>query len=178
MSAAVVTGGGARALASAGRRRWHRCSCGRPIPEGVRRCSSRTCPEYAPTWARDTRRRLMENLRVVPLTVMFSVTAPGADLYPFDPRFCSHSPSQDALVLSAAGSIRRPRRRSTGTRAAGGASYTGRRRRGLTARQGTKGSCGAGVGEAETRTRPCARRHRRAVAGRASLGGGVRDGAA
>jgi hypothetical protein len=24
---------------------------------------------------------------------MFSVTAPGADLYPFDPRFCSHSPS-------------------------------------------------------------------------------------
>jgi hypothetical protein len=36
----------------------------------------------------------MENLRIVPLTVMFSVTAPGADLYPFDPRFCSHSPSQ------------------------------------------------------------------------------------
>jgi hypothetical protein len=58
------------------------------------RCSSRTCPEYAPTWARDTRRRLLENLRIVPLTVMFSVTAPGADLYPFDPRFCSHSPSQ------------------------------------------------------------------------------------
>jgi hypothetical protein len=25
---------------------------------------------------------------------MFSVTAPGSDLYPFDPRFCSHSPSQ------------------------------------------------------------------------------------
>lgn len=76
------------------RRYFHRCSCGRPIPEGVMRCSSRTCPEYAPTWARDTRRRLLENLRVVPLTVMFSVTAPGADLYPFDPRFCSHSPSQ------------------------------------------------------------------------------------
>jgi hypothetical protein len=34
----------------------------------------------------------MENLRTVPLTVMFSVTAPGADLYPFDPRFCSHRP--------------------------------------------------------------------------------------
>jgi len=58
------------------------------------RCSSRTCPEYAPTWARDTRRRLLENLRIVPLTVMFTVTAPGADIYPFDPRFCSHSPSQ------------------------------------------------------------------------------------
>jgi hypothetical protein len=25
---------------------------------------------------------------------MFSVTAPGSDLYPFDPRLCSHSPSQ------------------------------------------------------------------------------------
>jgi hypothetical protein len=87
--------GVAREPASGPRRRYfHRCSCGRPIPEGVMRCSSRTCPEYAPTWARDTRRRLMENLRIVPLTVMFSVTAPGADLYPFDPRFCSHSPSQ------------------------------------------------------------------------------------
>ena len=71
---------------------YHRCSCGRPIPEGVRRCSARTCPEFAPIWARDTRRRLLENLRIVPLTVMFSVTAPGADLYPFDPRFCSHRP--------------------------------------------------------------------------------------
>jgi hypothetical protein len=28
----------------------------------------------------------------VKLTVMFSVTAPGSDLYPFDPRFCSHRP--------------------------------------------------------------------------------------
>ena len=82
-------------LARAGRRgRFHRCSCGRPIPESVRRCSARTCPEFAPTWARDTRRRLYENLRLVKLSVMFSVTAPGADLYPFDPRFCSHSPSQ------------------------------------------------------------------------------------
>jgi hypothetical protein len=74
---------------------FHRCpGCKRPIPVTVRRCSTRTCPEYAPTWARDTRRRLLENLRIVPLTVMFSVTAPGADLYPFDPRFCSHSPSE------------------------------------------------------------------------------------
>jgi hypothetical protein len=72
---------------------WHRCKCGRPLPANVRRCSARTCPEFAPTWARDTRRRLMENLSLAKLTVMFSVTAPGADLYPFDPRFCSHSPS-------------------------------------------------------------------------------------
>ena len=84
-----------RALAQAGRRgRWHRCKCGRPIPENVRRCSSRTCPEFAPTWARDTRRRLFVNLEQLQLSVMFSVTAPGADLYPFDPRFCSHLPSQ------------------------------------------------------------------------------------
>jgi hypothetical protein len=60
----------------------------------VRRCSSRTCPEFAPTWARDTRRRLFVNLEQLKLSVMFSVTAPGADLYPFDPLFCSHSPSQ------------------------------------------------------------------------------------
>lgn len=68
--------------------------CGRCelAPDGVRRCSSRTCPEFAPIWARDTRRRLQENLRTVKLTVMFSVTALGSDLYPFDPRFCSHRP--------------------------------------------------------------------------------------
>jgi hypothetical protein len=74
------------------RRYYHRCSCGRMIPEGVMRCSARTCPEFAPTWARDTRRRLLENLRIVPATVMFSVTAPGTDLYPFDSRFCAHRP--------------------------------------------------------------------------------------
>jgi hypothetical protein len=88
---------GARAaIASATRRgrRYHRCSCGRLIPKEVRRCSSRTCPEFAPIWARDTRRRLLENLRLVKLSVMFSVTAPGADTYPFDSRFCSHSPSE------------------------------------------------------------------------------------
>jgi hypothetical protein len=56
----------------------------------VRRCSTRTCPAFAPTWARDTRRRLLENLRLVRLSVMFSVTAPGADVYPFDPAFCRH----------------------------------------------------------------------------------------
>jgi hypothetical protein len=88
---------GARAaIASATRRgrRFHRCSCGRHIPEEVRRCSSRTCPEFAPIWARDTRRRLFVNLEQLKLSVMFSVTAPGADTYPFDSRFCSHSPSQ------------------------------------------------------------------------------------
>ena len=36
----------------------------------------------------------MENLRIVPRSVMFTVTAPGADVFPFDARFCVHSPSQ------------------------------------------------------------------------------------
>lgn len=75
------------------RRGYHSCVCGRAIPKGVVRCSARTCPRYAPIWARDTRRRLFVNLEQLKLSVMFSVTAPGADLYPFDPRFCSHSPS-------------------------------------------------------------------------------------
>lgn len=90
----AATDFGARAaIASATRRgrRFHRCSCGRPIPEEVKRCSSRTCPEFAPIWARDTRRRLFVNLEQLKLSVMFSVTAPGADLYPFDTEFCSHS---------------------------------------------------------------------------------------
>lgn len=69
---------------------WHRCKCGRPLPLNAKRCSARTCPEFAPIWARDTRRRLLENLRTVRLAVMFSVTAPGADLYPFDPALCKH----------------------------------------------------------------------------------------
>jgi hypothetical protein len=93
----ATTDVGARAaIASATRRgrRFHRCSCGRAIPEEVKRCSARTCPEFAPIWARDTRRRLFVNLNELKLSVMFSVTAPGGDLYPFDPQFCSHSPSQ------------------------------------------------------------------------------------
>ena len=71
---------------------FHRCTCGRPIPEGVSRCSSRTCPEFAPIWARDTRRRLLENLRTVPYAVMFTVTAPGSEVYPFDPELCVRRP--------------------------------------------------------------------------------------
>lgn len=82
------------AKAGGARRRFHRCSCGRPIPEEVTRCSSRTCPEFAPIWARDTRRRLFVNLEQLKQSVMFSVTAPGADLYPFDPQFCSHPPGE------------------------------------------------------------------------------------
>src|SRR4051794_20021767 len=86
-----VPAGGASAAAPRRRRDFHQCSCGRWIPDTVTRCSARTCPEYAPTWARDTRRRLFVNLERLQLSVMFSVTAPGADLYPFDPRYCSHA---------------------------------------------------------------------------------------
>jgi hypothetical protein len=68
--------------------------CGRAIPEGVHRCSSRTCPAFAPTWARDTRRRLFANLGQLRFSLMFSVTAPGADVYPFDPHYCGHAPGQ------------------------------------------------------------------------------------
>jgi hypothetical protein len=93
---AVRDAGARAAIASATRRgrRFHRCSCGRPIPEKVKRCSCRTCPEFAPIWARDTRRRLFVNLEQLNLSVMFSITAPGADLYPFDVQLCSHSSSQ------------------------------------------------------------------------------------
>jgi hypothetical protein len=97
MSVAVEAGVRAplpRREAEGARRRFHRCSCGRPIPEEVMRCSSRTCPEYAPIWARDTRRRLFVNLEQLKLSVMFSVTAPGSELYPFDPKFCSHPPGE------------------------------------------------------------------------------------
>jgi hypothetical protein len=69
---------------------FHRCKCGRPIPGVARHCSTRTCPEYAPTWARDNRRRLRENLSTIRLAVMFSVTASGAEVYPFDPGVCRH----------------------------------------------------------------------------------------
>jgi hypothetical protein len=69
---------------------WHRCRCGRSIPLLAKRCSARTCTEFGPIWARDTRRRLLENLSLVRLSVMFSVTAPGRDLYPFDPTHCRH----------------------------------------------------------------------------------------
>ena len=81
-----------RELKPGDNRIWHRCpGCGRPIPGKVRRCSSRKCPEFAPIWARDTRRRLFENLRTLKLAVMFSVTAPGQDVFPFNPAHCEHA---------------------------------------------------------------------------------------
>ena len=60
-------------------------------PGKVRRCSSRRCLQFAPIWAADTRRRPYENLKTLKLTVMFSVTAPGKDVFPFDPAHCKHA---------------------------------------------------------------------------------------
>jgi hypothetical protein len=37
---------------------------------------------------------LFVNLEQLKQSVMFSVTAPGADLYPFDPQLCSHPPGE------------------------------------------------------------------------------------
>ncbi|MDH4103131.1 MAG: hypothetical protein OEV29_07080, partial [Thermoleophilia bacterium] len=40
-----------------------RCEhCGHWRPPWVSRCRRRRCPAYAPTWARDTMRKLRENL--------------------------------------------------------------------------------------------------------------------
>jgi hypothetical protein len=36
----------------------------------------------------------VRNLEQLKLSVMFSVTAPGSELYPFDPTFCSHPPGE------------------------------------------------------------------------------------
>ncbi len=88
--ASAVSGASVLRLAGRGAHVWHRCKCGRAIPLDVKRCSARTCPEFAPTWARDTSRRLRENLRLVRLSVMFLITAPGSDVYPFDAAYCRH----------------------------------------------------------------------------------------
>lgn len=170
--------GARRAVREAGRRgRWHRCSCGRPIPEEVRRCSSRTCPEFAPTWARDTRRRLFVNLEQLKLSVMFSVTAPGADLYPFDPRFCSHSPSQrcsgrlGCRVAPELAADFKPERRQVVERAPPCSEGPGG------SRDRVQGEAGVPrVGETEAWAGAFARRHLCGVVDASAVGRGVRDG--
>jgi hypothetical protein len=55
------------------------------------RGSEQLARERAPSSPRpgpDTSRRLRENLRLVRLSVMFSITAPGSDVYPFDAAYC------------------------------------------------------------------------------------------
>jgi hypothetical protein len=73
-------------------REWRRCDeCGRPLGMGPVRCQRRTCPSYAETWARDTRRRLLDNLSAYPgRAVMLTLTPPGSDALPWDVAVCAH----------------------------------------------------------------------------------------
>jgi hypothetical protein len=62
-------------------RGYKRCEhCGQLLPLNVSRCRRRRCPGYAATWARDTMRKIRENLRAYAgLACMCTVTAPGED---------------------------------------------------------------------------------------------------
>lgn len=70
--------------------------CGRSTFNGSTACKARRCPGYAPLWAGDQRRKLFDNLAafedVVRVkdahAVMLSVTAPGADVLPWDRDRC------------------------------------------------------------------------------------------
>jgi hypothetical protein len=79
-------------------RGYRRCEhCGKLFPVGVSRCRRRICPGYAPIWARDTMRKIRENLRTYGgLACMCTVTAPGeaAGLVWDRPR-CAHAPGED-----------------------------------------------------------------------------------
>src|SRR4051794_394588 len=56
-----------------------RCEqCKELLPLTVTRCRRRTCPGYAETWARDTMRKIRENLRAYEgLVCMCTLTAPA-----------------------------------------------------------------------------------------------------
>jgi hypothetical protein len=73
-------------------RTWRRCEhCGKPLGVHAHRCQRRTCPSYAETWARDTRRRLLDNLGAYGgRAVMLTLTPPGADVLPWDAEVCAH----------------------------------------------------------------------------------------
>ena len=74
------------------RRAWRRCEdCGRPLHRDAWRCQRRTCPGYAETWARDQRRRLLDNLDAYDgRAVMVTLTPPGAEVLPWDEDVCRH----------------------------------------------------------------------------------------
>jgi hypothetical protein len=71
-----------------------RCDdCQQLLPAGVSRCRRRTCPGYAATWARDTMRKIRENLRAYDgLVCMCTLTAPGvAAGLVWDRANCTHA---------------------------------------------------------------------------------------
>jgi hypothetical protein len=72
-----------------------RCEhCGAVRPSRVSRCRRRRCPGYAQTWARDTMRRIRENLHAYGgLACMLSLTAPGVEAgLVWDHGKCTHGP--------------------------------------------------------------------------------------
>lgn len=71
-----------------------RCpACGRGVYGGADFCKARTCPHYAPIWARDQQRKVFENLGAysqagAPAT-MLTVTGPGSAELPWDEAYCT-----------------------------------------------------------------------------------------
>jgi hypothetical protein len=62
--------------------------CFRSLWQGGR-CKRRDCPRYAPIYLRDQAERLRENLAAWDgKTCLVTLTAPGADLLPWDPAKC------------------------------------------------------------------------------------------
>jgi hypothetical protein len=81
-------------LATAGYRRCEHCE--KILPLSVSRCRRRTCPSYGPIWARDTMRKIRENLRTYGgLAAMCTLTAPGVDAgLVWDRASCTHDERQ------------------------------------------------------------------------------------
>jgi hypothetical protein len=74
-------------------RGFRRCEdCGQLLPLSVSQCRRRTCPGYAATWARDTMRKIRENLRAYGgLACMCTLTAPGQEAgLVWDRELCTH----------------------------------------------------------------------------------------
>lgn len=75
-------------------RGYRRCDhCGELLPLSVSRCRRRTCPCYSAVWARDTMRKIRENLSTYGgLAAMCTLTAPGVDAgLVWDRARCRHS---------------------------------------------------------------------------------------
>lgn len=73
-----------------------RCEhCEQLFPATVSRCRRRQCPGYAETWARDTMRKIRENLRAYGgLVCMCTLTAPGEAMgLVWDRENCTHDAS-------------------------------------------------------------------------------------
>ena len=70
--------------------------CGGVMPLVLSRHRSRRCPGYSVVWARDTMRKIRENLRTYGgLTCVVAITAPGeADGLVWDRSICSHHPAE------------------------------------------------------------------------------------